>query len=556
MAGINPRAPIWEPGTGAQLAAVMRLRWQLFVHSLQTVHGSLELVSRIFTTVTFGLAGLGGAIGMGAAAWHFAAEGRVDRIFILLWPVFFFWQFFPVTTAAFSSAFDASELLRFPLSYRGYCLLRLAYSALDPATLVGGLWLLGMAIGIGFASPGLFAWAALVLAGFALLNILLSQMIFSWIERWLAQRRSREILGIIFFLFILGFQFMNPLLHWYTEESRPEIMRVGREFSFFQQALPPGLAAKAIFKVWQGHGAEGLGRFALLGVYAAVFLWVLNLRLRAQYRGENLSETANPARARKNAPLLQTGWTLPWLSAPVVAIFEKELRYLLRSGPMLFSLIMPAILVVLFGIGPTGRGGNFLARAPAYAFPMGALYALLMLTNLVYNNFGADAGGVNFLIAAPVRFSQVVAAKNLAHLVVLGVELLLVWIVVCLMFHMPPFAVTMATLAGVLFAAPVNLAAGNLLSVYSPKKIEFGMLGRQRASQITVLASFAIQLGIFALAAGALLMAREFGTLWIATSALLLLAGFAFAGYALVLHRMDRIGAERRETLIAEMCRA
>ncbi len=556
MAGINARAPIWEPGTGGQLAAVMQLRWQLFVHSLQTVHGSLELVSRIFTTVTFGLAGVGGAIGMGAAAWHFTAEGRVDRIFILLWPVFFFWQFFPVTTAAFSSTFDASELLRFPLSYRGYCLLRLLYGALDPATLVGSLWLLGMALGIGFASPGLFAWAVVVLAGFALLNILLSQMIFAWIERWLAQRRSREILGIVFFLFILAFQFMNPLLHLYNEKSRPEIIRVGREFSFFQQSLPPGLAAKSIFKVWQGHGADALARFALLGVYGAAFLGVLNLRLRAQYRGENLSETANPAQARSEAMLLQPGWALPWLPASVVAVFEKELRYLLRSGPMLFSLIMPAVLVVLFGLGPAGRGGNFLVRAPAYAFPMGALYALLMLTNLVYNNFGADAGGVNFLIAAPVRFSQVVAAKNLAHLVVLALELFLVWIVVCLMFGMPGFPVTMATLAGVLFAAPVNLAAGNLLSVYSPKKIEFGMLGRQRASQITVLASFGIQLAIFGLAAGALLVAREFGTLWIATSVLLLLAGMAFAGYALVLNRMDEIGAERREALIAELCRA
>ncbi len=556
MAGINPRAPIWEPGTGGQLAAVLRLRWQLFVHSLRTVHGSLELVSRIFTTVTFALAGLGGAIGMGAAAWHFTAEGRVDRIFILLWPVFFFWQFFPVTTAAFSSTFDASQLLRFPLSYRGYCLLRLLYGALDPATLVGGLWLLGIAVGIGFASPGLFVWAVVVLGGFALLNTLLSQMIFSWIERWLAQRRSREIFGIIFFVFILGFQFMNPLLHLYNEKSRPEIIRMGREFSFFQQALPPGLAAKAIFKVWQGHGAEGLGRFALLGVYAAAFVWVLNLRLRAQYRGENLSETAGPARDRKNPPLVRPGWALPGIPAPVSAVFEKELRYLLRSGPMLFTLIMPAVLVVLFGLGPVGRGGNFLVRAPNYAFPMGALYALLMLTNLVYNNFGADAGGVNFLIAAPVRFSQIVAAKNLAHLVVLGLELLLVWIVVCLMFPIPNFPVAAATLAGVLFAAPVNLAAGNLLSVYSPKRIEFGMLGRQRASQITVLASFGIQLAIFGLSAGALLVAREFGTLWIATSAMLLLAGFAFAGYALVLHRMDDIGAERREGLIAELCRA
>ena len=163
-------------------------------------------------------------------------------------------------------------------------------------------------------------------------------------------------------------------------------------------------------------------------------------------------------------------------------------------------------------------------RAPTTPFPMGALYALLMLTNLVYNNFGADAGGVNFLIAAPVRFSQIVAAKNLAHLVVLALELFLVWIVVCLMFAMSEFPRNHGDIGRSSVCRAGESAPRAICSPFiRRRRIEFGMLGRQRASQITVLASFGIQLAIFGLAAGALLVAREFGTLWIATSVLLLL---------------------------------
>ena len=54
----------------------------------------------------------------------------------------------------------------------------------------------------------------------------------------------------------------------------------------------------------------------------------------------------------------------------------------------------------------------------------------------------------------------------------------------------------------------VNLTDGNLLSVFTPKKIDMGALGRQRASQTTVLASLGIQPVVFGLAAFALLAAR------------------------------------------------
>ena len=56
-------------------------------------------------------------------------------------------------------------------------------------------------------------WITSALSLFALFNFLLTRMIFAWIERWLAQRRTREILGIVILFVFLCFQFLNPALH-------------------------------------------------------------------------------------------------------------------------------------------------------------------------------------------------------------------------------------------------------------------------------------------------------------------------------------------------------
>jgi hypothetical protein len=111
------------------------------------------------------------------------------------------------------------------------------------------------------------------------------------------------------------------------------------------------------------------------------------------------------------------------------------------------------------------------------------------------------------------------------------------------------------TLSGLLFAAPMNLAAGNLLSLYSPKKTEFGTFGRQRASQTTVLASFAIQIIVFGIAAAVLLVARYYQHDWLAIAMFMGLAAVAFAVYAFSLGRVDAIAGRRREILATELCK-
>ena len=117
------------------------------------------------------------------------------------------------------------------------------------------------------------------------------------------------------------------------------------------------------------------------------------------------------------------GWNLPGFSQPVAAVFEKEVRYLARSGPMLLTLVMPIFMLVIFRLGPMNpmrHQSNYLSRTPDMAFPGAAAYAMLVLTNLVFNSFGGDGGGVQFFYASPVTFRQIMLGKNLTHASILA----------------------------------------------------------------------------------------------------------------------------------------
>ena len=547
------------PSVREQLTVIARVRWQLFVNSLRTLRGRLELVSHIFITLGFAMGGIGGLAVSGGGAWYVVSHGKAEWLAAILWPIFLFWQLFPLVATAFTENFDTSNLLRFPLSYSSFVLIRIAYGSLEPATMLGSLWLLGVAAGIGIASPHLFFWSALVLLLFATMNILLARMLFSWVERWLAQRRTREILGVLFLLFIISFQLIGPLISRYGNRTHPQILQLAQWILPLQRFLPPGSAASSIAGAANADSTVAAEGFGILSAYCLAIFWLLNMRMGAQFRGENLSEAPALAELSGERGTTRVGWSLPGVSGSVAAIFEKEIHYLSRSGPMLFTLIMPVFMLFIFRLTPStyARGsGSLLGRSSDMAFPMGAAYALLILTNLVYNNFGAEGAGVQLYFTAPVPIRSVMLAKNLAHSSILALEMIFVWIGASLMYGPPALATTVASAAGILFALPVNLIVGNLLSISSPKKIDFGTFGRQRASNTTVFASFGVQIVVVGLAAITLITARSFGRIWLATIAFLVLATVAWVVYLVVLNGVGQIAFDHREEMIAELTRA
>ena len=403
----------------AQLTAVAELRWRMFLNSLRSKRGKMELLSRIIVTTAFALGGLGAFAAAVGMSWYCVSQGKPERLAFPLWGFFFFWQVFPVMSTAFTSNPDSSDLLRFPLNYSSYFLIRLAYGFFDPASAIGCVGVFGVLLGVSFARPALFPWALLALLTFALFNLVLMQTVFAWLERWLAQRRTREILGVLFILTMLSFQLIGPMMERLGKGSRPQLGRAAEIVTQVQAVLPACLAANAIALPSHSQFTSGLISLCGLAVMTAAVGLLLNLRLRAQFRGENLSEAAasrTVAQVQGKAQSLQMGWNLSGFSQPVAAVFEKEIRYIARSGPMLLTLIMPIFMLVVFRMNPANpmrmRGqSSFLSHTPELAFPAAAAYAMLVLTNLLYNSFGGDAAGVQFFYACPVSFRHILLEK-------------------------------------------------------------------------------------------------------------------------------------------------
>ena len=131
--------------------------------------------------------------------------------------------------------------------------------------------------------------------------------------------------------------------------------------------MPPGLAAGSLTSAAAGQLPLAAGKLALLAAYSAISFWLLNLRLRAYYFGEDLSESA--ARVTKPAvkEKVRAGWSVPLASPATSAVLQKEIRYILRSGPMLYTLVMPVVILVIFrfSIGQTRHNGGSFLSVPA-----------------------------------------------------------------------------------------------------------------------------------------------------------------------------------------------
>jgi ABC-2 type transport system permease protein len=551
-----------------QYAAMIHLRWRIFINGLRSRLGAFELGARVVMYLIYSAMGLGMGVGAGAVAYLMASDAEWQYLPVLFWGVCILWQMIPVMLASFQEQFDLGILLRFPVSFGSYYLLYIVFGLADVSTILGGLCCLGFWTGITAARPDLFAWTALALGVFAAFNILLVRAVFAWIDRWLAQRKTREIVGAIFMLLMMSLQLLNPALHQkqhqghITAQQRAEDYRQARArygpwlktADQVQRWLPPGLGAQALEQAGKAQPAPALGSLGLLGLYMLATGAVLAGRLRAEYRGENLgvapkrsktlSIPANPARSRGRGTLVGSG--------PIAAVFEKELRSLLRTLPLLWALGVPILMVLILGgifrNGPYSGGSSF-----SFALPLCVAYALLGFTQLFYNNLGAEGAGIQVLFLSPTPIRTVLLAKNLFHSLLFFLDALLAGVMCTLRLGWPDGTMVAATVAWLLFALPCNLAAGNIFSLTMPYRINPGRISRQRGSQANALFSLLIQLGVLGVGAAIFALCWALKTPWLAVLLFLLGAVAAFRVWLRGLRNADAMANSRRDALIATL---
>ncbi len=549
-------ADVVVPGIGQQMATIAGLRWRLFRNSLRTTAQWLDLVAIVLTTALGGLFVLGAGLGLGVGAHFLIVRGNPELLALPLLGVFLFWQLMPLLLASSTTGFDFTNLLRFPLRFPAFFLLSLAYALFDPAAVGSLVWLACIATGIALARPELLGWTLLVLAVFAATNLLLSRAVFSWLERLLARRRSREALVALFILCLLGFQFLGALGARWEKRLKPYASTALPVL----QLLPPGLAGKALAGATRGSASTIVVSTGFLVAYGLAFGLLLHRRLRAQYLGEDLGETASPVvtRAASTASFTSsTSLASAYLPGPVAAMFEKEWRYLYRNTMAALQLVLPLILIPVLSLSWTrpraGRGVG--SQLPAeLMFPAAVAYMFLILAQLAHNSFAFDGRGIQLLFVAPVRFRDVLLGKNLVFGLILMVETGLVWLIVRLLFRAPRAMTVAATLSGLLFAGLVHCIVGNWLSLQFPRRFDFGRF-RRRASGVSVLIGLVLQIVLLGGVAILYFLFRLGGKLWLLPVVLLFLSGVMVPVYVATLGRFTRLAMENREVLTSQLCR-
>jgi ABC-2 type transport system permease protein len=502
------------------------------------------------------------SLGLGFFAWQITVSGHLKTVSYLLWPVLVLWQVIPILLSSFQEGVDLSLLLRFPVSFRSYALLYLFFGLFDLSSLMGALALMAIWLGIAIAQPHLLVVATAALAVFGMFNLLLTRMIFAWIDKWLARRRTREILSFVLLFGFVGLQLLNPAFHIFGAGHGSSLRLAGilQVVERVQQYLPPGLAGWSIEAASQGNGLAAAGELAGLAVYGFVVGGLLNIRLQAEYRGENLGEAPSavaPAARRKysdavTAPAQRLRRGSAGKFELVRGVLWKELIYLARSGVMLFSLVAPLMLVFIAG-GP-GLADNPLARQ--FALPIGVVYCFLPLTRQVCNSFGGEGTGIQLYFLSPAPIRMVMLAKNLLQVGLFGLEVLLATSIILYRVGRPPLDTVLLTLSWLAFALPLELAAGNVLSLTMAYRMTLTRLSREQGATGNGLLALLVQLVVFGVGAGVYFMLAHFDRVGLAPVVLLLLAVGSVFAWLRVMASVDGLANRRRESLIATLARA
>jgi ABC-2 type transport system permease protein len=535
----------------------------MFVFGLRSIRGILELGASGIELMIFTFVGLGLGIGLGFASHSLASHGMWLYLPVEFWVLCLVWQMIPVALASFQDQFDLSGLLRFPVSFGTFFVLYVVFGLADVSTILGLLCCAGIWIGIALVRPEIAAWIALGLMGFAAFNVLLARAILAWVDRWLAQRRTREVASAVLVLFVVGLQLLNPALregrhglihheqqagsrHKPAEEAAPWV----RAAEAVQLWLPPGLAAGAVQHAAENQPLPATGSMGLLGLYVLAIGGVLGVRLRAEFRGENLGE----APSRQKAEVREREWLLNG-AGPLSAVFEKELRTLLRSMPQLYALGVPVVMV--FVIGSLFRnGGSAMGHSFQMALPVCVAYGLLGFTRIIYNNLGTEGTGIQMLFLFPTPISTIILGKNLFHGILYCLVAVLSAVLASVRLGTASAAVMASTFAWLIFSLPANLTIGNIFSLVMPYRVNPGRITRQPGSQANALLSMLIQTTLLALGAGVVGLCTFVGKIWLAVPILLTMAAIAIFAWWRVLRNLDVMANEHRDELIAKLARA
>ncbi len=407
-------------------------------------------------------------------AWLAPDVGRAVLTFLYL-----VWALTPLLGFSLNESYDLTKLFAYPISYRQIFLGSVLGSLLDMPTLLA---LPTLVVLLFVFSPSVLAFLLnlLLIVAFLLHTLALGQAITLALVGFLRSRRFRDITIVLFPLLGLTYYvgqrlfFQNiDTLHYDRFLSSP-LWRVAGW-------LPPGWGATGLTAA--SHNQWGLALLTLLGLVGigALTLWVAASTLKNLYLGDSGPLHPRPAVSTPKSPAMHTvnqdAPTGLWARLPsdVAAMAGKEFVYFRREPQykalavnVVYTVVIVAMSILLQATGHGRHRAGLVALGDWLFFGLSTTLIVAM-SPLLFNIFGGEGAAVTMLFSFPTRRRAMLLGKNLAHLsVYLGINIIGL---VAIATVSGRWDLLPAALAWVIIAAPVLLAAGNLVSIRFPHQM-------------------------------------------------------------------------------------
>lgn len=442
-------------------------------------------------------------LGMAAAAMNAVARRGEQGLLAVVVLVHVSWLFSAFLFAAFAEGFELRKVLRYPVRPWVVFVLNVLLAPFDLVALFLLPPLVAATLAAGrFGGPRM----AIAAAAACLLTVLISgvvlHVLLAGLGRFLRKEWARASAGLL-----LGLALATPslFLRRHLSQGAPAGALTSSFDAFIEAAarlasrLPTTVPVALLV---HGAGAGQWSRVAL-GVVGAAGLVALGVLLGTRWAtAEALSQDSSSvvsARPADDAP--SSRWERIF-GAELAVLAARDLRYWLRTPQIVLGLAFTPFLVLFFFHERAFSGDLRMFFLP--------FFCLVSVFNLSANQFGLDREGVRLLLLLPVQPRHLIAAKNLASVVVVSLVTVASLVIVQLATHAALLDLATAALA-VLATVPVVLMAGNALSVRHPWRMTFRIGGTPPGALASAFTQMGVVTGMALLLAVPTLLGRLVG---------------------------------------------
>jgi ABC-2 type transport system permease protein len=464
--------------------------WAIFYAQFRTVRNRLPRTQ--WASMLFSLVGL---LWYGFfAGWGIALARQLPYVPMALlqkWApaalfgVFLFWQTVPLITLSTGASLQLNKIQIYPVPLRALFGIEVLLRATGSPEMI--LLLFGAFAGL-LRNPSVPPFTAMSLLLFLPMNLFFSLAIREAVLHSFERNRFRELFALL--VISIGITPQLLLRSKLGSEAAKQFLRIGGV------SLTPW---RAVANATLSFHVSDLGVcfvWLFISYLVARELFRRSLRYEETTRGSN-GQTGQFSFVDR---LTRIPGTL--LSDPLGALVWKELRSLLRMPRFRVVFGMACVFSVLifipFTLHSAGMGRSSFVRDNFVLIV--TLYGLLILSDtLLFNAFGLDGSGAQIYFAAPVSLKPVFWAKNIAAVVFVLLQSLLVLAVLALL-RMPVTFINAANgIALEVVVLVYFLATGNLSSVRLARAVDPRQTLRKNAGGRMQAWTFCATVGMFAL---------------------------------------------------------